>query len=906
MLWLVILVCSLPFALKAGDALEYDMTNMSGADTESNDGQQIIDDHFVKMSMDEIIVISYSSDAEFAALYDETNPEGNMSTFFGNFHSQMAQKYPTELNVTYGGYYKDNAEGQSGIILIAIANVDEDYDLTHETGHVRDVVSSSLAAMNQTGGTSYNFKAYVTGSDAISYDTEKSSMEDVSKVDPLSILLIFVLLALFFYALVTAFVPPATVGMAYGITLVLMYAIGQVIGIYYITQTLLLVVMLGAGCDYSIFIMTRYRDERKKGMDHDHALKEAVMWGGESVATSGISVMIGFAALTLCSFSMVQTMGIILALGILVALIAALTFIPSLLNIFGDKMFWPSNIEKYKAADEAAVSKEGKKGVHGHLVSFGKRYFGWLSRFTHKYAIPIVVVFIILCIPTTYYYATTEDSSDMISVMPDSESVDGINLIMTETDGGTIMPTYLTIELNDGVLKTQTDGSGVGSIQLSADNTMYYIQFNEDMQISATPAVSVSSAVYQLSYASDSLSNVITQRYGTTDGSVMKIVGSVSGPNAWNVIYLQAYQTVVQGAIAEGMTAEQAAAYATPSVVNHAIYTSLKAQSPTGAQVVETVFNSLSQIFSTMGMSDDAWNLAYSSKPFESIPALGATDVTVANLIDYYLNVYTGILSKDGKYVSMTIITSEKPMSDNTMDFINDLRDDIKAGSSVLGAANTALYSNTWVSGSSASMNDIGDVVEEQFSFIRVVVIILLILLLFFILGCYVTPIRAVITIVMSVIWTVALTRIVFDSILDTPVLFLIPIVLFVVLLGLGMDYEIFLTTKIRENKIKGMDNDTAIDEAVKNSGGVISLCALLMGGTFLTLLLAGSSMLQEFGFALGVGILIDGLFMVGFVSPSLMHLLGDWSWKGPKFLQNRHHGAPAADAAATSEEKKE
>ncbi len=123
---------------------------------------------------------------------------------------------------------------------------------------------------------------------------------------------------------------------------------------------------------------------------------------------------------------------------------------------------------------------------------------------------------------------------------------------------------------------------------------------------------------------------------------------------------------------------------------------------------------------------------------------------------------------------------------------------------------------------------------------------------------------------------------------LNTPVLFLIPIVLFVVLLGLGMDYEIFLTTKIRENKIKGMDNHTAIEEAVKSSGGVISLCALLMGGTFLTLLLAGSSMLQELGFALGVGILIDGLFMVGFVSPALMHLLGDWSWIGPKFLQKK------------------
>ena len=66
-LWLVLLVCSLPFAMKSGDVLEYDMTNMSGAETESNNGQGILDDYFVQMSMDEILVVSYADAAEKAA-----------------------------------------------------------------------------------------------------------------------------------------------------------------------------------------------------------------------------------------------------------------------------------------------------------------------------------------------------------------------------------------------------------------------------------------------------------------------------------------------------------------------------------------------------------------------------------------------------------------------------------------------------------------------------------------------------------------------------------------------------------------------------------------------------------------------------------------------------------------------
>ena len=261
----------------------------------------------------------------------------------------------------------------------------------------------------------------------------------------------------------------------------------------------------------------------------------------------------------------------------------------------------------------------------------------------------------------------------------------------------------------------------------------------------------------------------------------------------------------------------------------------------------------------------------------------------MANIIDWILNVGTGILSDDGQYVSVMVITTDKPMSADTMDFLAELRSDLHDGKESYDYVHRSIWSASYVAGSSASIDDMSKDIEDQFSMIRIVVAILLIVLLFFILGSYLTPIRSIITILLSVFLTVALTHVVFEGLMDTPVLFLIPIVLFVVLLGLGMDYEIFMTTKIRENKIKGMNNDEAIDNAIKEAGPVISLCALLMGGTFLTLVLANSSMLKELGFALGMGILIDGLLMVGYVSPALMHLMGDWSWKGPGVLTRRH-----------------
>ena len=820
--WILVLVASLYFIPQSGDVLIYDMTEMSGSETESTQGTQIMNEYFQNsLDLSDIVVITYDDGQEYAMALQ----------IYPQFSALMQEKYGSTLTVSDYGSYSKNGDG-TGIYLLAIANNDSTFNITDATGDIRGLLAEAKDKVDATND------IYLTGNAAIGYDTEKSSMEDVSKVDPLSIALIFILLGLFFYALVTALVPPAVVGMAYGIVLMLIYFIGSVLDIYYITEVIILVAMLGAGCDYAIFIITRYRDERKKGLDHDGALREAIVWGGEAVFTSGISVIIGFAALALCDFSMVQTMGLIMALGIAVALFAALTFIPSLLNLVGDRIFWPSNIEKYQANDER--SKTDKKGFHGHLTSFSRKYFGWLAAFTQRRAIAIVVVLIVLAVPSMYAYTQTSDSADIISVMPDSESVDGLEAIMEETDGGMIMPTYVVINLRDSI-------GTVGSLEMMGQSIPYVI-WNEKGMNGAVPALM-------------SISNSITVKYSD-------IVGTASGLNSWQLIFTQASQLVQTD---------------NPTVVNPIIINMMPAAIQSNILTIVALASGQSPM--SPGFPDMS-NL--NAEPARVVGMVDTTPITLANIIDGILNYGTGILDASATHVAMMIITSQTPMSEDTMEFLGDLREDFH-GENGYDTVFSSIWSASYVTGTAAAMDDISGEVEEQFSKIRIVVIILLILLLFFILGSYLTPIRAILTIMFSVLLTVALTDIVFNQLLNTPVLFLIPIVLFVLLLGLGMDYEIFLTTRIRENRSKGMDNHEAIAQAIRDAGPVISLCALIMGGTFLTLTLAGSSMLQEFGFALGVGILVDGLLMVGFVSPALMHLMGNWSWKGPGFLTRRH-----------------
>ena len=217
---------------------------------------------------------------------------------------------------------------------------------------------------------------------------------------------------------------------------------------------------------------------------------------------------------------------------------------------------------------------------------------------------------------------------------------------------------------------------------------------------------------------------------------------------------------------------------------------------------------------------------------------------------------------------------------------------------SVVGdyAENNSMVVQTWLTGTPAVMFEVSEVIGSEFETIELVVILLIIILLFFVMKSYTIPFRSVLTVLMSICWTLALTTLLFVNVLGGEVLWLVPLILLVICLGLGMDYDILLTTRIKENvKARGMTNDEAIHQAVVHTGSVITICGLIMGGAFGTLMLSGMTMMQQFGFTLCFAILIDALVVRTYIVPAVMHLLGDWNWKGPKFLNRKSQAVAEA-----------
>ena len=171
---------------------------------------------------------------------------------------------------------------------------------------------------------------------------------------------------------------------------------------------------------------------------------------------------------------------------------------------------------------------------------------------------------------------------------------------------------------------------------------------------------------------------------------------------------------------------------------------------------------------------------------------------------------------------------------------------------------------------------------ENQFNSILPLVALGVGIVLFFVLGSLILPVFAVVSVLMSIVWTLAITVIVFKSAFNFGLLFITPLILFVLLLGLGMDYNIFILTRIREESAKGQHLNDAIVHAIQQTGGIITAAAIILAGSLGTLLLSSNMMLKEMGFAFAFSILIDALVVRTYIVPAVMSTFGKWNWYNP------------------------
>jgi RND superfamily putative drug exporter len=113
-----------------------------------------------------------------------------------------------------------------------------------------------------------------------------------------------------------------------------------------------------------------------------------------------------------------------------------------------------------------------------------------------------------------------------------------------------------------------------------------------------------------------------------------------------------------------------------------------------------------------------------------------------------------------------------------------------------------------------------------------------------------------------------------------------VPLLLFVILFGLSMDYHVFLLSRIREGVQRGLGTDEAVAHGIKSTAGVVTAAAIVMVAVFAVFITLSMLMFKQFGVGLAVAILLDATIVRGVLLPASMKLLGEWNWYLPSWLE--------------------
>jgi uncharacterized membrane protein YdfJ with MMPL/SSD domain len=113
-----------------------------------------------------------------------------------------------------------------------------------------------------------------------------------------------------------------------------------------------------------------------------------------------------------------------------------------------------------------------------------------------------------------------------------------------------------------------------------------------------------------------------------------------------------------------------------------------------------------------------------------------------------------------------------------------------------------------------------------------------------------------------------------------------LPILLFVILFGLSMDYHVFILSRVREAYDSGMGTEAAVSHGIKTTAGVVTSAAIVMVGVFSIFGVLQAMIFKQFGVGLASAILIDATIVRAILLPASMKLLGDYNWYLPKWLE--------------------
>jgi RND superfamily putative drug exporter len=520
------------------------------------------------------------------------------------------------------------------------------------------------------------------------------------------------------------------------------------------------VFVLGVGTDYSIFLISRYREELVAGADPREAMVTSVTWAGQSVATSGMTAVIATLALTFSGIALLSQWGMVLSFAVLMTILVSLTMIPALVTVLGPRIFWPYSGQRFRRLASRQRARAEQRST----------YFYRVASFTRRRPLVIILVILVVTAPLVWVAFSVPISYDFYGQLPSSQpAVQGLNQLAKQFGDGFAFPTTALVTFASPILQgNHTNASEFASLA-------------------------------QLTSLAQNTSGVAL---------VQSLVGPFGAPLA-----------------------------------------------------------------------------TWQNLPAEPLVTQIHLEALAASLV-----------GTDQRTVLVTVQMNQSGLSESAISTLNA----VESSFAPYASTHPTIVQLAYVGGAPVT-NDLATQAALATERLFIAVALALLIVLFVVLRSWIIPLLAVATIGLSIAWSWGLTYLVLGRLLAVPIFFFVPTLMFILILGLGIDYNIFLLSRVREERLRGRGSSDAVEEGLARTGGIITAAAVILAGAFGTLLAGDFSLLVAIGFSVAVAVILDAMVVRTYLVPSVLQVLGERVWRLPLRKQPSLAGAPAANPTPPS-----
>lgn len=311
---------------------------------------------------------------------------------------------------------------------------------------VRDTVAAVRNVLHPPAG----LRVYVTGPAGISADAITVFTSVDVRLLVATILLVLVVLLLIYRSPLLALVPLACVAFAYVLAAAIVYLLARRAGLLVNSQatSLMLILMFGAGTDYSLLLIARYREELREEPDKRVAMRAALRGAGPSILSSGLTVIAALCVLLVATLNSTRVLGPVGVIGLGCVLLSTFTLLPALLTVLGRRAFWPFTDQVEYRPGQPPRAAAGWTRI-GRAV---------LAR-PVRAGVLVLLLFGIGAAGTTRYVA---DVDLLHAFRASTDSATGYDVLRASFPAGILAPTTVILERGNGTL-SDTDLAAAAS-----------------------------------------------------------------------------------------------------------------------------------------------------------------------------------------------------------------------------------------------------------------------------------------------------------------------------------------------------------------------------------------------------------------------------------------------------------